>query len=394
MKFHKLVILLIVIAGAVLIYWNFFSKKTSVKKALVAYASEIVQNCSVASYRPGCYEKEVPKVMDEGLTMEEAFDITRLIQEQDRSYAYCHVLGHNLSAKETAKDPSKWKEVIARSPSGLCSNGGIHGAFQERFRTESLTTEQIEAHKPEFRDICEPKTGWNPTSLQQATCYHALGHLMMYITDGEINPSVALCEDVSVSGTRDFSQMCFDGAFMQIFQPLEPEDFALIEGKAPKKEGLADFCSKFAEDKRESCWTEGWPLYRAEIMTPTGVVQYCSKMFLQRPAEQENCFLSMFYVVTAQVQFDLKKMKDYCSELPAKIDAQCYANVASRMIETDYRNIPTVIDFCAAAPTNAQETCYKELIKYSTYNFHKESSEYYQLCGLMPEIWRSQCLGQ
>ena len=134
----KLIIFLLIIVIA-LGFLNFFVYKLGnisgniSANSLDKYATGIVKKCSSASYKPTCYEKEVPMLMD-SISMEEAFQVTRIIQDLDKSYQYCHVLGHELSARETAKDPGKWKDIIPRCPSGLCSNGCIHGAFQERFR--------------------------------------------------------------------------------------------------------------------------------------------------------------------------------------------------------------------------------------------------------------------
>jgi hypothetical protein len=352
-------------------------------------ADKVIRTCSSHNYRPTCYEEEVPRLMDAiPISMEEAFAVTRLIQDRDKSYAYCHVLGHNLSAKETAKDPERWKEVVARSPGGMCSNGGVHGAFQERFRTESLTDEQIEIFKPDFKDVCEPKPNWTPTKLQQATCYHALGHLLMYITEADIHKSTSLCAEI----TANYAKLCYDGAFMQIFQPLEPEDFALIEGKVPKKEDMASFCSDFEERKLASCWTESWPLHRSEIKAPEGAVEFCTA-FLKNINDQTYCYRALFYVITAQTQFDLVKMKTYCSELPGNVDGLCYANVASRLIETDFRNIKLSVDFCSGIDKEAaKRSCFEELLTFSTYNFIPGSKEFFELCNTMPDTWKQSCL--
>ncbi|MEZ4200780.1 MAG: hypothetical protein R3B69_04370 [Candidatus Paceibacterota bacterium] len=98
--------------------------------------------CNRLRTGPKCYDEEIPKLMDAGMSMEDAFAVTATIQDLDPSYQYCHVLGHELSAKETAKDPSRWKDVVARSPLGMCSNGGVHGAFQERFRVEHFDEDE------------------------------------------------------------------------------------------------------------------------------------------------------------------------------------------------------------------------------------------------------------
>ena len=123
-----------------------------------------------------------------------------------------------------------------------------------------------------------------------------------------------------LSGSQGFTPICFDGAFMQIFQPLEPEDFALIEGKQPTKEELPSFCQEFEGHRKGSCWNEGWPLFRKEILTAEGVVEFCST--LKEPFLQQRCYNAMFYVVPTQFQLDEERMKQYCS-LSAKNTVFC-----------------------------------------------------------------------
>lgn len=366
--------------------WNFLAQASVLER----HAAKILDKCSVESHRPSCYDREVPRLLGD-ISMEQAFEVTRLIQEKDDSYFYCHVLGHNLSAKETAKNPEKWKDVVARCPSNVCSNGCIHGAFQERFRAEALPEASIEELKPELAGICEKRPGWNPTNMERATCYHALGHLTMYMTDADIEKSTGLCQEVTaLAGSQGLSPICFDGVFMQIFQPLEQEDFALVEGLAPSKEELAFFCSQFEGYEKGSCWNEGWPLYRKEILTAEGVIKFCSAL---EPFLQQRCYNAMFYVVPAQFQLDEGRMKQYCSLLPDPQRGQCFANAASRLIETDARLIKQAVGLCeAAADFGAKEQCYQELLFYSTYNFHKGSEDFFKLCSALPQPWTQQCL--
>ena len=242
------------------------------------YAERIIKKCAKQGREVGCYDKEIPKLLA-SLSMEDVFKVTALIQEKDRSYTYCHVLGHKLAGLETKKDPSKWREVVGRCPVGVCSNGCVHGAFQERYRADVLQGEEFEKAKNELKDVCEAREGFNPTGLEQGSCYHALGHLLMYISGADIRKSVASCDEVGLKKDgRDFRGLCYDGAFMQIFQPLEPEDIALVFKVKQTKETVRDFCSQFTSDMKTSCWTESWPLFFEEIITPKGLINFCANI--------------------------------------------------------------------------------------------------------------------
>ncbi|MCH7883577.1 hypothetical protein IIA95_04185 [Patescibacteria group bacterium] len=358
--------------------------------SLEAYADQIIAECSGRSYRPLCYDEKIPELTDV-ISMEDAFKVTWFVQERDPSYRYCHVLGHELSAREVQKNPADWKNVVTRCPSGMCSNGCLHGGFQERFRVEFFTEEEIQKIKPELADLCEARGNWSPTGLEQASCYHALGHLVMYITNADLKTSTTFCEEIAVkSDGRDYSQVCFDGAFMQIFQPLEPEDFALIEGKQPAKEEVPSFCGRFNGKKKASCLSESWPLFWNELQKPDGLVKFCS---MTEEKERSRCYNALFYVLTVQFNLDEKKITAYCSDIHDSIQGRCFANAATRMIETDYRNLKKSIQFCTIARSfGKDDECFNELVKHSTFTFRAGSKEFFELCNNLPQPWNKKCL--
>mgnify|MGYP001566371628 CR=1 FL=1 len=174
-------LVLVVASELVFIGGAAFLPLSQKSRSLEEYANQVMEICASASSRPACYDKEIPKLMDV-ISMEQAFEVTKSIQEKDSQYWYCHVLGHNLSGRETAKNPEKWKEVVPRCPVGMCSNGCIHGALQERFRKENFSEDDLEKVLPDLSDICDEKQNWHPTGMERSTCYHALGHLLMYLS--------------------------------------------------------------------------------------------------------------------------------------------------------------------------------------------------------------------
>jgi hypothetical protein len=358
--------------------------------SLQSYADSIIATCASSSYHPACYDKEIPKLMDKGLSMEDSFKVTALIQNKVHDYYFCHVLGHELAEKETAKDPSKWTEVIARCPVGQCSNGCLHGAAQERFRNESLTPSQIAEAEPQLAGTCQPVVGRNYTGLEQASCYHALGHLAMYITAGKVPDATKVCDVIAKHGREDFTETCYEGVYMQIFQPLEPEDFGLVRAFAPTTTAAAEtYCNMFSGIQGGACHRESWPLYRSTLNTPDGLMHFCSLT----PNESGRCYNAMFYVLTAMFNFDTTKIETLCDGLPTDIKGQCYANAASRAIETDYRLAPTSVALCKRAEAGGVgDRCYKELLFYSTFNYHVGSPEFTAFCKQLPGDWATQCL--
>lgn len=366
------------------------------QKSLTTEAEALIELCQSQDHVPKCYDEEIPKLMDRGYSMEEAFAVTAIIQEHDKEYQYCHVLGHELSAKETAKDPSLWKDVVARAPLGQCSNGGVHGAFQERFRVESFG-EGREYLKivPELEGVCDPREAWQPTRMGQATCIHALGHLTMYATDARITNALELCRLLLDDKDESSIQLCYDGAFMQIYQPLEPEDFALIEGKEIEtREESVEFCAQFEGAEKGSCIGESWPLYYTDLRQPNTILSVCDRAKFN--TEQHfRCLNGVFYVAMAQANLSTDWAKDFCSQVDESFRGTCYGNSASRLIEVDARNIEKALYLCSeATDLQSKEACYDELLLYSDYTFLPQSPEFFELCNGMPEDWKTKCLQQ
>jgi len=387
---------LIVALAALIFIFSFFDVVGSkpFKKDLRVYAENIVEMCKDSVYVPSCYDEEIPKVMNE-LTFEEAFEVTRIVQDLDSSYWYCHVLGHNISAIEASKDLSKWTEVIGRCPLGMCSNGCIHGTFQERFRdAEVLSDKEVADVIPQLKTICEDSESRTFTGLERASCYHALGHLTMYITAADPIRASGMCDQIIQGGRESFDNVCYDGVFMQIFQPLEPEDFALIADIAPQtqQETIA-LCDTFEGGKRASCHRESWPMFEDEIQTPEGIVQFCSRNVTKRL--EQICYNGVFYILTPRFDFNVDTISAFCESIPDEWRGQCYGNAASRMIETDYRLQESAVALCGRAEeAGSGEQCYKEMLLYSTYNFHTDTPEFGRFCALLPGEWSKRCLNK
>lgn len=391
-KKYALPSVLFVSALAVLVLGTWVLEKGPNKK-LAEEAAIVLEACKDENYRPACYDEEIPKVMDRGVSLEDSFKVTALIQEQDSSYWYCHVLGHNVSAKEAAKDISKWTEVVARCPQGVCSNGCLHGAFQERFRGEYVSEEELEELIPEIKSICtRAEDNRDFTGLEQASCYHAIGHLTMYITNADIDRAVKVCDRVSVEGVQDFRNLCYDGAFMQIFQPLEPEDIALVQDIAPTtREEAISYCNQFTDMRRTACYMESWPLFKDDFDKKFGAIEeFCDRGFSKR--DKTRCFNGVFYVMAARTNFDETQVSRLCSFVSDEVKAQCYANSASRFLETDYKLAEKAVDVCEQArEEGVAEACYEELLFYSAYNYHVGSESFERLCQALPSPWDERC---
>lgn len=386
--------------------------------SLETYAKRIIDTCAKADGRLRCYDEEVPKVMNDGVTLEDSFALIRLIQQKDPAYAFCHIAGHTISANEYAKDPSKWRDIIKRCPIGICSNGCLHGALQAHFSADALNKKQIDEIVPDLASVCEERPGWSPTNQQQSSCYHEIGHAALYVAGADPGAAYDICKSVSIKANgRNFLQTCTEGVFMQIFQPLSADDFALIYPLVPHKENLArcesetdlvrkaicwrevwkpsykQFCEQYAGEARNGCYREAWIVDHTVIESGPNMLAYCS--YAHDDAEAARCFNKLIYSLMASVDFDQAKVKKVCMEFSGNVRGTCFAHMASRMIETDKTLIPGALSVCRDAESLAVGTpCYKELHHYAGFLFKQGTQERTQLCSGLPEDMRESCTTQ
>lgn len=360
------------------------------------YAQTIIEKCSTAPYRPTCYEEEVPKLVTE-MTSPEIFDVIRSIRQQDKEYLFCHVLAHELGTYEVSLDPDNWLDVVAMGPTdGLCSNGFAHGAIVARFNDGELTPEELEYALKDLAIACEAREGWNPTDLIKAICYHGVGHVLIHMTEANVDTSLDACEEVALKEDgRDYRKLCVEGVYMQLFQPLEPEDFALVDQlpEAPTRENIDTFCATQSNNDRQygACWREAWPFFYEELFDPDGVISYCG--VLNDAQGKEECFETAFTINGRHNLGNPDAMARLCNELPITYQGTCFARGANAFPEEDPQLIPEAIDMCSRAEREeAADECYGFLAAVAKFNFHANSEPHKLLCSSLPEKWEETCL--
>lgn len=357
-------------------------------------AARMVEECKDAPHAQTCYEEVVPPLLEQ-YEMNEVFDVIREIRRQDSGYQFCHVLAHEIGEHETEKDPEAWMDVLTKCPTdGLCSNGCMHGASVARFANETLSSAQVELAIPDLQIACEPREGWNPSALDSAICYHGVGHLSVHMTAANIPRALEICDAVA-QGDEHKDRLCDEGVYMQLFQPLEPEDYALIDllPQTPTKENIEEFCGEYGgEDEKAACWREGWPTHREELETPEGIIAFCSN----GPAynDEARCYTT---VLTINARFSLNRpefMADLCSGVPGKYQEECFEIGSTAIIEENRIDYNTAFSFCERAEDERiKDACYENLTGYVTFVYSPGAPEARAYCEHLPEKWRATCLG-
>ncbi|MCE9541466.1 hypothetical protein K8R03_02805 [Candidatus Kaiserbacteria bacterium] len=371
---------------SVFAFWSLRSVGTG---SLEARANAIVTTCKTQTDPSACYEKEVPALYP-GVAVPQLFDIIRIIRQKDPSYQFCHVLAHKIGEKVVAEDPNRWVDAIPMNPTdGLCSNGYIHGVVGGRFRAEVLDDSTLQKFLPDFRRACEPHNGWNPSNLDKAMCYHGMGHLYDFITNADLKKALALCEETT---SDDFHRVCREGVFMQIYQPLEPDDYALIAQMPvkPTADTVRQFCAAFRSNPayEGACLRESWPLH-AGMTDGTGVESFCSG---QPNAEEETaCYQSATAIIGRMSLGDPAKAADACGKLPSERQDLCFKTTAQAVLEENRNDASKAISLCARAPGSIARNCMETLTMQAPFIFGQNSDELQRFCAALPADMRSQC---
>ncbi|PIR83817.1 hypothetical protein COU18_02420 [Candidatus Kaiserbacteria bacterium CG10_big_fil_rev_8_21_14_0_10_51_14] len=357
-------------------------------------AQRLIDMCSVSENRSRCYEVEVAALYPER-SVYKVFDIIRTIRDLDPQYQFCHVLSHALGERVVAEDPARWVEAIPLNPAdGLCSNGFIHGVIGGRFRAEVLDDAMLEKFIPDFSRACEPRENWSPSPLDQAICYHGMGHLFVFITDADIAKGLSLCERTAKGKNprQDFRRVCREGVFMQIYQPLEPDDFLLIERMEvkPTKETVREYCATFTQDEYVgACLRESWPLFREGVEDGYGIGEFCEGQPNAR--EETACYESAFSILGRMSLGDSEHIVEACGSVPEERQPMCYEYGAQTTLEEDRASGAKAVALCEQIPSQYQESCLLSLARKVVFNFGSSQSAR-EFCDLLPEKPRTVCV--
>ena len=383
----QVVILAIILAG---ILGLFAVNKNSDPDSI---ARKIVADCArVQGDHAACYETEVPQLYPK-LSVPQIFNIVRDIRQNDPSYQFCHVLGHKIGERVVAEDPSKWLDAIPLNPSdGMCSNGFIHGVIGGRFRADVLDSTTTDSLIPDFSKACAPRSNWQPSDLDRAICYHGMGHLFDFITNANLPKALDLCSKVTPS---EFSRVCVEGVFMQIYQPLEPDDYQLI-AQMPDKPGtttVRSFCNAFGSPEYVgACLRESWPFFRDGIFDGTGIKAFCSGQPNQ--TETDACYTSATTIIGRILLGQSDRVVTACEQLPTDRQVGCFTVSAQAILEENRNNAHDAIALCERAPGSLAAECEANLSNRAQFIFGNNLNEYNAFCSSLPMSLRATCLPQ
>lgn len=356
-------------------------------RSLDEYTGEIMSHCSQSPYRSICYNDLIPEYFEK-VGLVDSFKLIRKVQQSDRAYGYCHLAAHEIARQGVEEDPKNWRDVLSRCPrDGMCANGCLHGALITRFvgAESGMSRVEIDEAISELSGICEPRSGWDPSALDKGNCYHGLGHLAMYMTVGDMDGSLEICgRFVEGDDPANMRSLCYGGVFMQLFQPLEPEDEAMVAHIDVSQDNFVEFCNQFPRGGgRTECFERGSMLF--PNATTDGLVM---KRFCELSADRqitESCYAMIFSLVGSGSDYDSERIAAICDTVEPERRGDCYGLSAINMIDADPTFISRVPEVCEASDDNGvRDACFAKVSWYAPYRFNQGTKNFDSLCQVLP----------
>ncbi|MEK7628872.1 MAG: hypothetical protein AAB421_05695 [Patescibacteria group bacterium] len=262
--------------------------------------------------RTHCYERTVYDLYPM-YNVHELFLAIRTLQKYDMTLVPCHFLAHRLAAAVVAQDPARWSEqMISEETNSMCSFGYTHGIAIAKFKGAGDSSENIVAKvMPDLIEMCDKGRA---SARARNNCFHGLGHIFYYLTNGDIAYGLALC-DQSVdrhSGDYEKSRIrCYAGVFMKLFF-LTPDDDEPDPHLLDKRTASA-FCDSLREIRFvQECKRSSWILYKDELIHKEAVYRFCKDMVTTN--DMDLCFARVFRGLAWDMVGHLNTFVPLCEE--------------------------------------------------------------------------------
>lgn len=120
--------------------------------------------------------------------------------------ALCHDVLHEIG--RTAFQKYESFKTSAKFQSDFCNSGYIHGVFESYFKSTDTPLAEI-------TDQCNKYASVGGRQFDLWQCQHGVGHGLMYLTGGDLDESLTLCEKGFKNKVSQNS--CKNGVYMEIF---------------------------------------------------------------------------------------------------------------------------------------------------------------------------------
>jgi len=257
--------------------------------------------------------------------------------QNDKVSALCHDILHEIGHTAYSKY-GNFKEA-AKYQDDFCNSGYIHGLFESYFKS---TDDPLSVLSDQCSDYA---SGRRQFDLWQ--CRHGIGHGLMYLTGGDLDETLELCER---GLGRDAAVSCQNGVYMELFN---------LELLA-KEKGFVD---------PENPWLT------------------CST----RAAAKGDCYLYMPTYLSQTLGMDFADIFKECDKAEFGYRGSCIRGIGSEAIKRNMNSVSEVFALCRQAGSDTdQETCVAGAVgMYMNQDGSYSAGE--KLCELAPKQYQVAC---
>ncbi len=214
----------------------------------------------VAVAAPGAYQQTRASVLAVLATSGPAdalAELDRLIQEDPSVSGICHAVAHDLGhATLVWADGDAARALSDRDD--VCGGGYTHGVIEYALGESSNV-------KRDLLQICAPR--------QDGSCWHGVGHGLMFATDMNVARSLRLCDRAL---TFTLAHRCAEGVYMQLFSG----DIAAAHAAGadlPTLDVARAECEGTRETYQANCWFYSPNVWLAEHPDDfAGALNWCA----------------------------------------------------------------------------------------------------------------------
>lgn len=204
-------------------------------------------------------EKKYTQIVEDKNPKEAITKLKEASASNSRVESVCHDVIHAIG--RTSYDKYGSFQEAAAFRTDYCNSGYLHGVFERYFQAAKNP-------KQDLQEQCRSYAkGQRQFDLWQ--CYHGIGHGFMYMTGGDLQKTLKLCEE----NLKDGTESCKNGAMMEVFnQEQLAKEAAIVNGEP------FELCRSVNDRAKGDCYAY-LPTYllQTEDKSFTETINACSK---------------------------------------------------------------------------------------------------------------------
>ena len=181
------------------------------------------------------------------------------IADDPRVAGICHAIAHDLGHEAIAESGGNASKAL-RSRDDVCGGGFTHGVIEVALGSSKHPARDL-------LTICAPR--------QDGSCFHGVGHGLMFATGMDVKRSLALCDHAP---TALLASRCGEGVFMQLFSAdVAGGHTAHAGSEAVTPQSARATCAGTRQPYAANCWFYAPTVLLAQHPDDfAGAMQWCT----------------------------------------------------------------------------------------------------------------------